>query len=223
MKKLVLLFAQLVSLIAVVAVHAGDDVCCSSFPYVDDVEGVIPRFFEGEQLPAHAVPAGKHNYDIIVNSDCYISPLAVVNGNLIDSEDGDWSIYIDPEASVNGTIEEKGAGDVRITVGNGEVFNGNIKEEGPGFVWVWVDGFFGGNIEEQNEGFVDVHVFGAAPAGGPGSFNGNALEKDGGDARLSIDAPGDYNGNFIEEGPGGCGVNIELPEQQPRGNIECKD
>ena len=86
---------------------------------------------------------------------------------------------------------------------------------------IWVDGFFNGNVVESGPGRLIVQIFGDEPSAGPGTFNGNAEEKDSGNSILWIEAPGVYNGNFEEQDEGMCYVQVEWPSQQPNGNIDC--
>jgi hypothetical protein len=165
------------------------------------------------------VPAGNHDYNIIVDSNCSVSKNANVRGNLLELGDTPWSIFVDPEASIDGNIIERGPGFVWVIVGNGQLFSGIIREAGEGFVWVQVDGVFDGSVMEWGDGYVIIEVFGPYPAAGPGVYIGNASENDDGDAHLRIDEGGDYDGNFTEKGLGTCFINT-VPGQ-PRGNIRC--
>ncbi len=165
------------------------------------------------------VPAGNHDYNIIVDSDCIVSANANVTGNLLERGNTPWFIIVDPEASVDGNIIERGPGFVWVIVGNGKLFSGIIREAGPGFVFVQVDGVFDGSVKEKDDGNVRIEVFGPFPSAGPGVYIGNASENGDGDAILGIEDGGDYDGNFTEKGPGTCFITTVLG--QPRGNIRC--
>jgi hypothetical protein len=213
MKKFTLVLVLLVALIAVVPTFAGDDtVCDEQFP-----EDTFPLSTEDSQVPggtftARIVPAGNYN-KIIVNRNCYLAPGVIVNGNVIEPDnDEDYSIYVDPQATVKGNIKETGRGDVRLTVGQLMTFRGTIREKGPGNVLLWIDGFFTGTVEEQDDGNLRIDVFGDDPDAGPGTYNGNAVEMDVGDACLVINELGVYNGNFRQQGEGEIYFSDDCPQ-----------
>jgi hypothetical protein len=220
MKKYAVILVLLSVLIAVVPVSAGNKLFCSEFGIVAPIpDQQVPG---SDGVVVNWVPAGNYNTDIFVDCDCYISAEAFVVGDVIEKSGTDWSIFIDASARITGNIEEKGKGSVFFNVGNSGDYTGNIEEKGPGLIWVWVDGYFNGNVEENGVGELIVQIFGDYPSAGPGTFNGNAVEKGSGDGSLWIEAPGAYNGDFSAQGQGVCYAQIESPNQQPNLNIDCK-
>ncbi len=216
MKRHAVVLVLLFLLIAVVPTFAGNDINCKDQPLDDILELQVPPGDKIEDVPT--VKGSYHN--IIVDSHCYIGPEAQVTGKIIEPDDTEWTIYVDAQATVRGQIIERGDGDVRFNVGKDGVFNGTIKEEGSGNVHIWVDGFFRGSVMENDDGWLEIVVFGWPVSNGPGTFNGSAVEKDGGNATLIIedrDIDGTYHGTFKEKGDGECDID------QPDGsNITCK-
>jgi hypothetical protein len=174
------------------------------------------------------IPAGTHNYNIIVDVTCHVEAGAIVNGNLIEPGNTDYSIYVFSSGIVNGNIKEKGPGLVFVDVGGvDQLYVGNIFEKGEGMVKVWVDGVFHGNVMEQDEGDVKIEVFDGCPSAGPGVFIGSTMEKGPGDAYLSVregecsTEDGYYEGDFTEKGPGICYTKGHTPLELPTVNFNC--
>ncbi len=174
------------------------------------------------------ITTGTHDYNIIVDEDCYIGGDAIINGNIAESGNTHFSIHVFAPAIVNGNIEEKGPGLVYFVVGNGLLFDGNISEKGDGNVYILVDGVFDGDVLEQNAGDVDTQVFGGCPSGGPGLFIGSTSEKGPGDAYLGVSEgeypcfeDGEYVGNFTEKGPGVCFIKDQTVAELPTVNFNC--
>ena len=176
------------------------------------------------------IPAGTHDYNIIVDVTCHVSGGAIVNGNISEPRNTDYSIYVFSTGIVNGNIEEKGPGLVFVVVGGDQLYVGDISEKGDGMVKVWVDGVFHGNVVEQNNGDVDIQVFGGFPSGGPGFFIGSTLEKGAGDAFLGVSeeegtdprrGDGHYDGSFTEKGPGICYIKEHTVNELPTVDFHC--
>ena len=69
------------------------------------------------------IPAGIHDYNIIVDEDCHVDAGAIVNGNLIEPGSTDYSIYVFSTGIVNGIIKEKGPGLVFVDVGGDQLYS----------------------------------------------------------------------------------------------------
>ena len=175
------------------------------------------------------ITTGTHDYNIIVDEDCYIRGDAIINGNLIEPSNTNFSIYVEAPAVVNGNVKESGPGLVYLVVGNGLLFDGNILEMGDGHVEVLVDGVFDGNVVELDEGDVDVQVFSGPPSGGPGLFIGSTFENGPGDAFLGVSkgefpssGDGEYFGIFSEKGPGACFIKEDTVAELPTVRFNCE-
>ena len=171
------------------------------------------------------ITTGTHDYNIIVDEDCQVEGNAIINGNLTEIGNTNFSIYVFAPAIVNGNVKESGPGNVYLVVGNGLLFDGNILEMGDGYVEVLVDGVFHGNVVELDEGDVDIQVFSGYPEGGPGLFIGSTFENGPGDAYLGVSElgpPGDYVGNFSEKGPGACYIKGGTVAELPNVRFNCE-
>jgi hypothetical protein len=123
---------------------------------------------------------------------------ASINGVIEESDDGSVNVTVDMPGLVKGDVYENGNGGVTINTLAGN-FEGSVNETGPGNVNVTVSPgmSFKGEVNEHDGGNVTADV--------NGFFEGNIVEKLGGNVTtVSTLGTGVFKGNSEHQAPGTC-------------------